>query len=160
MSYAQQAYAAAFHDTPVREFHEAFDHPVSYDPKSEPPVDLRALRVRMLAEELVELARAFGVVLRVNSEAAQLEDDCVSVAPAIAGTYDRVEAADACGDLRYLVDGTNLVCGFPGSLVLAEIHRSNMSKLGADGKPIRRVDGKILKGPNYFKPDIRKVLGL
>ena len=43
---------------------------------------------------------------------------------------------------------------------LSEVHRSNMSKLGEDGKPIYREDGKILKGPNYTPPDLRKVLGL
>ena len=42
--------------------------------------------------------------------------------------------------------------------VFEEIQRSNMSKLGADGKPIYREDGKVLKGPNYFKPDISKIL--
>jgi len=42
--------------------------------------------------------------------------------------------------------------------VFEEIQRSNMSKLGADGKPIYREDGKVLKGPNYFKPDIQAIL--
>ena len=42
--------------------------------------------------------------------------------------------------------------------VFKEIQRSNMSKLGPDGKPIYREDGKVLKGPNYFKPDIAAVL--
>jgi predicted HAD superfamily Cof-like phosphohydrolase len=42
--------------------------------------------------------------------------------------------------------------------VFEEIQRSNMSKLGSDGKPIYRKDGKVLKGPNYFKPDIAKIL--
>jgi predicted HAD superfamily Cof-like phosphohydrolase len=42
--------------------------------------------------------------------------------------------------------------------VFEEIQRSNMSKLGEDGKPIYREDGKILKGPNYFKPNLRSIL--
>jgi predicted HAD superfamily Cof-like phosphohydrolase len=42
--------------------------------------------------------------------------------------------------------------------VFEEIQRSNMSKLGADGKPIYREDGKVLKGPNYFKPDIQSIM--
>jgi predicted HAD superfamily Cof-like phosphohydrolase len=43
--------------------------------------------------------------------------------------------------------------------VFDEIHRSNMSKLGEDGKPLYREDGKVLKGPNYFRPDIKKIIG-
>ena len=154
---ADRAYKHAYHDTPVREFHEVFDHPVSYDPKSIPDIKVRVLRVQMLASELVELARAMGVRLVVDSEVSGNEDDAV-VCQAGTEAYDQVEAADALGDLRYIVDGGNLVCGFPGDLVLREIHASNMSKLGADGQPVRREDGKILKGPNYRKPDIKAVL--
>lgn len=155
-------YTQAFHDTPVREFHEAFNHPISLDPRHTPAIEQRELRVRMIAEELVELARAFGVQLKVDSTEDEDEAKCVLVranAQHLAD-YDPVEAADALGDLRYLIDGSNLVCGFPGELVLAEIHRSNMSKLGEDGKPVRRADGKSMKGPNYFKPNIARVLGL
>jgi predicted HAD superfamily Cof-like phosphohydrolase len=72
--------------------------------------------------------------------------------------YDMIEAADALGDIRYITDGGNLISGFPGEAILAEIHRSNMSKLLDDGTVLRREDGKILKGPNYFKPDIKRVL--
>lgn len=153
-------YQAAYHDTCVAEFHRAFEHPISYDPKTVPSMEQRKLRVRMLAEELVELARAFGVTFTVDSIWADDEADCVTVGEIEGAAYDPIEAADALGDLRYVVDGGNLICGFPGELVLAEIHRSNMSKLGADGQPVRRADGKTLKGPNYSKPDIRRVLGL
>jgi predicted HAD superfamily Cof-like phosphohydrolase len=160
MSYAQAAYEAAYHDTPVREFHEVFGHPISFNASQAPTIAQRVLRVQMLASKLVELSRAFGVTLHIDTATSADEDECVVVVPANGGGYDPVEAADALGDLRYIVDGGNLICGFPGELVLAEIHRSNMSKLGPDGKPLRREDGKTLKGPNYFKPDIRKVLGL
>jgi predicted HAD superfamily Cof-like phosphohydrolase len=160
MNYAIRAYEHAYHDTPVREFHEVFGHPVSYDPKESPDIGVRVLRVQMLASELVELARAMGVKLKIDTTQAGNEDACVLCADNGTGTYDPVEAADALGDLRYIVDGGNLVCGFPGELVLAEIHRSNMSKLGADGHPVVREDGKILKGPNYTKPNIAKILGL
>lgn len=158
MSYGDTALKSAFHPTPVREFHEAFDHPVSYDPRQVPSLKNRMLRVQMLASELVELARAMGVKLKVDTTVEGNEDDCVLCADDGTGRYDPVEAADALGDLRYIVDGGNLICGFPGEMVLAEIHRSNMSKLGADGKPVKRDDGKIMKGPNYFKPDIAGVL--
>lgn len=161
MSYSDAAFKAAYHDTPVREFHEVFGHPVSTDPKHPPSIEQRVLRVQMLASELVKLARAFGVELTIDTHASRDEDQCVDARASADTAYYPVEAADALGDLRYLVDGGNLICGFPGELVLAEIHRSNMSKLGEDGQPLRRADGKTLKGPNYFTPTagIQKLLG-
>lgn len=158
MSFAARAFQLAFHDTPVREFHEAFGLPVNYDPKSSPSIEQRVLRVQMLATELVEFARASGVILRVDSTLSRDEDACVEVIAGVGDAYDPVEAADALGDIKYLADGGNVVYGFPGDLVIAEIHRSNMSKLGDDGKPIFREDGKVMKGPKYFKPNIRRVL--
>ena len=71
---------------------------------------------------------------------------------------DIVEIADALGDMLYIIYGTAVSYGIPIEQVFEEIHRSNMSKLGEDGLPIRRADGKILKGPNYFRPDIHKIL--
>ena len=71
---------------------------------------------------------------------------------------DIVEIADALGDMLYILCGTIIAHGFQSKMeaIFDEIQRSNMSKLGADGKPIYREDGKVLKGPNYFKPDLRK----
>jgi len=73
---------------------------------------------------------------------------------------DLVEIADALGDQLYILCGTILKHGMQHIIedVFNEIHSSNMSKLGEDGKPIHRADGKILKGPNYFRPDIKKFL--
>lgn len=77
-----------------------------------------------------------------------------------ANNNDLVEVADALGDMLYILCGTILEHGMQYKIeeVFAEIQRSNMSKLGADGKPIYREDGKVLKGPNYFKPNISEVL--
>jgi predicted HAD superfamily Cof-like phosphohydrolase len=71
-----------------------------------------------------------------------------------------VEIADALGDQMYILCGTILKHGMQHIIeqVFDEIQASNMSKLGEDGKPILREDGKILKGPHYFKPDINKFL--
>ena len=68
--------------------------------------------------------------------------------------------ADALGDMLYILCGTILEHGMQDKIeaVFAEIQRSNMSKLGPDGKPIYRADGKVLKGPDYFKPDIKGIL--
>ena len=73
---------------------------------------------------------------------------------------DMIEVADALGDMLYILCGTILSHGmqYKISEVFEEIQRSNMSKLGADGEPIYRNDGKVLKGPNYFKPDIKSIL--
>ena len=77
-----------------------------------------------------------------------------------ANKNDLVEVADALGDMLYILCGTILEHGMQHKIeeVFEEIQRSNMSKLGADGKPIYREDGKVLKGPNYFKPNIREIL--
>lgn len=73
---------------------------------------------------------------------------------------DLVETADALGDMLYILCGTIIEHGMQYKIdeVFNEIQKSNMSKLGEDGKPIYREDGKVMKGPNYFKPDIKKIL--
>ena len=77
-----------------------------------------------------------------------------------ANNNDMVEVADALGDMLYILCGTIIEHGMQHKIetVFEEIQRSNMSKLGKDGLPIFREDGKVLKGPNYFKPDIKKIL--
>lgn len=71
-----------------------------------------------------------------------------------------VEIADALGDQLYILCGTILKHGLQHKIeeVFNEIHLSNMSKLDADGNPILREDGKILKSNRYFKPDIEKII--
>jgi predicted HAD superfamily Cof-like phosphohydrolase len=73
---------------------------------------------------------------------------------------DIVGIADALGDQMYILCGTILKHGLQHIIedIFDEIQSSNMSKLGEDGKPILREDGKILKGPSYFKPDLSKFL--
>jgi len=73
---------------------------------------------------------------------------------------DIVEIADALGDQLYILCGTILKHGLQHKIeeVFDEIHRSNMSKLDENGKPIYREDGKVLKSNRYFRPDIKKIL--
>jgi predicted HAD superfamily Cof-like phosphohydrolase len=73
---------------------------------------------------------------------------------------DIIEIADALGDMLYILCGTILEHGLQHKIeaVFDEIQRSNMSKLGEDGKPIYREDGKVMKGPNYFKPNFSDIL--
>src|SRR5690554_7843146 len=73
---------------------------------------------------------------------------------------DLVEVADALGDQLYILCGTILKHGMQDLIgeVFEEIQRSNMSKLDYNGKPVYREDGKILKGENYFRPNIKSIL--
>lgn len=73
---------------------------------------------------------------------------------------DIVEMSDALGDIIYVAIGMALELGINLNSVFSEIHASNMTKLAEDGTVVRREDGKVLKGPNYVKPNIRAALGL
>ncbi len=73
---------------------------------------------------------------------------------------DLIGVADALADIVYVAYGTALTYGIDLDAMLHEVHRSNMSKLGSDGKPLIREDGKVLKSERYFPPDIESVLRL
>lgn len=139
----------------VRQFHLTYNLPIAEDA---PNADRERVHMRMslVAEEFAELTGAvYGRearrIIEEAYEAARAADDF---------SRDTVAVADALGDLTYVVYGMALELGIPMSKVLAEIQGSNMSKLGADGKPIYREDGKVLKGPDFYDPDIAKALGL
>lgn len=139
----------------VREFHAVYDLPVATDA---PSVDRERVHMRMalIAEEFSELVGAvYGKAAR-----AAIEQAFQQAVSADDGTRDVVETADALGDITYVVYGMALEMGIPMEKVLGEIQASNLSKLGADGKPIYREDGKVLKGPGFFQPNIRRALGL
>lgn len=138
----------------VREFHATFLQPVRDTPTTPTPAEVE-LRLRLIAEEFLELADASDYVVIVSNLNGSHN---IRLERAHKHPFDPVEAADALGDLDYVVAGAHLYFGFDGTAVVTEIHRSNMSKLGVDGLPIFRSDGKVLKGPNYTRPDIRSVL--
>jgi len=119
----------------VQDFHNAFGLGVRNEPIANLSEQKLKLRFDLMAEENYEYLEA-------------------------AKNNDLVEVADALGDMLYILCGTILEHGMQYKIeeVFEEIQRSNMSKLGADGKPIYREDGKVMKGPNYFKPDILKIL--
>ena len=119
----------------VAEFHDAFGIESANAPVVSLPEQTVLLRHNLMKEENEEYL-----------EAAQ--------------NKDLVEVADALGDMLYILCGTILSHGMQHKIteVFNEIQRSNMSKLGSDGKPIYREVGKVLKGPNYFKPNIASIL--
>ena len=139
----------------VRRFHRLYGLPVRTDG---PGLERESLHMRMslIAEEFAELVGAvYGTAARGEIEAAWGR-----AAAADDGERDTVAAADALADLVYVVYGMALETGIDLAAVLAEVQRSNMSKLGADGRPVYRGDGKVLKGPDYFPPDVAGVLGI
>ena len=71
---------------------------------------------------------------------------------------DLVEVADALTDILYVTYGAGHAFGINLDRCFDEVQRSNMSKLGADSKPIYNENGKVMKGPNYFKPDLTKFI--
>ena len=119
----------------VKEFHKAFKLDYLDKPKADLGMDKNKLRFNLMKEENEEYFEA-------------------------ANNNDMVEVADALGDMLYILCGTIIEHGMQHKIdeIFSEIQNSNMSKLGADGNPIYREDGKVLKGPNYFKPDIKGIL--
>ena len=119
----------------VKEFHLAFGLGILDTPKASLDENKLKLRYELMAEENDEYLEA-------------------------AMNDDLVEVADALGDMLYILCGTILEHGMQHKIeeVFEEIQRSNMSKLGKDGKPIYREDGKVLKGPDYFKPNIESII--
>mgnify|MGYP006086670909 CR=1 FL=1 len=71
---------------------------------------------------------------------------------------DLKEVADALTDILYVTYGAGVAFGINLDRCFDEVHSSNMSKIGANGKPIYNDQGKVMKGPNYFKPDLNKFL--
>ena len=119
----------------VRQFHQAFGLGIKEVPTADLSSAKNLLRFNLMKEENEEYLEA-------------------------ANQNDLTEVADALGDMLYILCGTIIEHGMQYKIeeVFDEIQRSNMSKLGADGKPIYREDGKVLKGPSYFKPNIKDIL--
>ena len=137
----------------VRRFHHVYGLPVQTDGASLERESLD-MRMSLIAEEFSELVGAvYGQAAR-----AEIESSYRRAAAADDGARDTVETADALADLIYVIYGMALETGIDLASVLAEVQRSNMSKLGADGKPVYREDGKVLKGPDYFPPNVEAVL--
>ncbi|MCH1557790.1 MAG: nucleoside triphosphate pyrophosphohydrolase family protein [Flavobacteriaceae bacterium] len=119
----------------VKIFHEIYKLSYMDSPVADIGIDKINLRFKLMAEENQEYFEA-------------------------AKNNDIVEVADALGDMLYILCGTIIEHGMQDKIeeIFDEIQKSNLSKLGDDGKPIYRNDGKVMKGPNYFKPKISEIL--
>ena len=116
----------------VKIFMETFGQEV----KSKPSLSsekINSLRLSLIHEELDELNKAIQ-------------------------NKDIVEVADALTDILYVTYGAGHAFGIDLDQCFNEVQNSNMSKLGDDGKPIYNENGKVMKGPNYFKPDLLKYI--
>ena len=112
----------------VGDFMEAFGQEVLYMPTL-PDFNLAALRLDLIEEEVQELRDGLG-------------------------RSSLLEVADALTDILYVVYGAGHAFGIDLDDCFSEVHRSNMTKLGEDGRPMYRDDGKVMKGPNYEEPDL------
>ena len=135
----------------VRQFHEAFDIPILGSPTI-PDVKRVELRRRLLEEEWQEADAEFAHILdglRTGryDRASLVYDDVAKLAKELA-------------DVRYVAWGADLEFGIPSHEIDLVVHLSNMSKLGRDGRPVRRHDGKVVKGPDYYEPDILAAFGI
>ena len=117
----------------VKQFHDTYKIGYSNDPIADLGPEKNKLRFKLMSEENEEYLDATN-------------------------NNDIIEVADALGDMLYILCGTIIEHGMQDIIepVFDEIQKSNMSKLGEDGNPIFREDGKVMKGPNYFKPDFKK----
>lgn len=114
----------------VGDFMEAFGQEVLYIPTM-PDFNLSALRLDLIEEEVQELRDGLA-------------------------NKSMLEIADALTDILYVVYGAGHAFGIDLDDCFHEVHSSNMTKLGADGRPLYREDGKVMKGPNYREPDLTK----
>lgn len=118
----------------VGDFMEGFGQEVHCEPNW-PDFSTRELRLELIREEYEELEEAIE-------------------------NKDMIEVADALTDLLYVVYGAGHAFGIDLDECFLEVHESNMSKLGPDGKAIYREDGKVMKSENFFAPDLGPLLGL
>lgn len=125
----------------VREFNEAF-------------------KVKHFIDQPDQFSRRKMLELRlalIEEEFREVQDELLD---AMNGSGDWMRLAKELSDLLYHIYGTGDLLDIPLPIAFVEVHRSNMSKLDDEGKPVLRSDGKILKGPNYVPADMSKIFGV
>jgi NTP pyrophosphatase (non-canonical NTP hydrolase) len=127
----------------LAEFHDYFGIEREADVEAGGKDRLLALRRRLIEEECQEAAEELVRLGRALGEGEE-------------GREARVALAKELADVLYVTYGAADVLGIDLQGAFEAVHRSNMSKLGADGKPVRREDGKLLKGPDYREADVER----
>ncbi len=149
----------------VAEFHEVFGHPTLSEPQV-PSAARVKLRLNLILEEVRELVEACvknGISNNLHRAVIDIRNAMLLIHNAKDQDFgpNLVKVADALTDILYVAYGAGLEFGVDLNKTFVEVHDSNMSKLGADGKPVyNEQTGKVLKGPNYRDPDLAKVLGI
>jgi predicted HAD superfamily Cof-like phosphohydrolase len=146
----------------VKEFHQAFNKVPDPTVPADQPAEIRQLRAKLINEEFNEVLQELGhTAVDFGGDPVGYISDNYSPLYGLQrpfDTFDINKLAKELADLLYVVYGTAAAYGIPIDDVYREVHRSNMSKLGEDGKPIYREDGKVLKGPNYSPANVEKIL--
>lgn len=147
----------------VKTFHELYGMPTlrpseAQEDFSHITKERLAMRFRLIEEEYRELCEAMDIRVDFKYSYMDEEGDWIAafgLEDAIVNTDNRdlPEVADACEDLKYVITGFELEMGIDPHAVLGEVQASNLTKMGDDGKPIHRADGKLLKGPSYVQAD-------
>jgi len=148
----------------IKEFHRVFGRNPDPVVPTVTDIESRKLRAKLMFEEFEELLDELG--LQINFELIPAEDGIEDDIMRFEIVFDEIpnhkvdlaKVAKETSDLLYVTYGTGASMGLPIDDVYQAVHNSNMSKMGPDGKAIRREDGKILKGPNYKEPDVKSII--
>jgi predicted HAD superfamily Cof-like phosphohydrolase len=146
------------------EFHRAFKHPVRDIPQTLCRTEAE-LALALIEEEFWELAEALfpgsrDCYLASHEDHLTLSQEIGAYPEAYSYEPDLIASADAAADLDVVVNGFGIRSGFDMQALSREVFSSNMSKLGADGKPIYHPNGKIAKSDQFREPSIAAALGL
>ena len=123
----------------VREFHRAMGHPID----REPDASIIRLRRILIREETDELSEELSRAAEQLASRGKLDDAI------------KENILKEMADLQYVLSGLAVAFGLPIESAFNRVHKSNMSKLGPNGLPLYRSDGKIQKGENYQPPDMK-----
>lgn len=127
----------------VRQFHKAMGQDID---NSNPSATLLEFRYNLILEEVKELGEEIAIAMAESGFKA--------------GIPLKVKARllKELADVQYVISGLAVTLGLPLQQAFVRVHKSNLSKLGEDGKPVYREDGKVQKGPNYVPPDMETLL--
>jgi len=125
------------YETKVKQFHRAMEMAIDAPYSTQ----LLELRQKLINEEVSELNVEIDTLIAELSSTGTIKNET------------KLKMYKELADLQYVLSGMVVALSVPMEQIFERVHQSNMSKL-VDGKPLKRADGKVLKGPNYKKPDL------